>query len=334
MRIKALAAAGVAAICLGAGPASAGVVTYTLSGRLDGAIGGATLADTPFTWTLKANNLAQQTTAGFPALQALSANIQLGGIGDAVFSQPTFVFRNDNQFAFTDQAVTSGAGWTSPAFLNDALGAAFAPQSATFSAGIGQLATSLGAFSLTQATDLSFSATVTPTPPVLYTLTGDLSGTLNGVAFNSDPFSWTLLADTTGLGSYFGLPALTGLGGSIRLGGFSAVTATGGLEVAESPDIAAAGFVNPTGTQGISFNAPLFAGYALGDALAGAPVEFGTSLPVQTSGGELDISGATNLRLSAAPVTGVPEAATWALMLIGFGGLGSVMRGRRTASLA
>ena len=31
---------------------------------------------------------------------------------------------------------------------------------------------------------------------------------------------------------------------------------------------------------------------------------------------------------------GVPEPATWAMMLVGFGGLGGLLRRRRTASLA
>jgi hypothetical protein len=314
-----------------AAPASAGVVTYTLSGQLDGAVGATALTATPFTWTLKANNLGQTTAAGFPALQAVSADIQLGNVGDAIITQPSFVFQNANEFAFADQAVANGVGWTSPAFTSDTLGAAFAPQSADFAGAIGGLTTTLGLFSVADLANLTFSASITPTPPVLYTLTGNLSGTLNATAFSDDPFSWTLLADTTGPVSYFGLPALSGLAGAIQLAGFGGLIPTAPLEIAENPEIDGAGFVAPTGTEGVVLSAPLFASYALGDPLNGAAVDFGSSLPIQTSGGALDIAGATNLRLFAAAAGGVPETATWWLMIVGFGGVGATLRRRRTA---
>jgi hypothetical protein len=38
-----------------------------------------------------------------------------------------------------------------------------------------------------------------------------------------------------------------------------------------------------------------------------------------------------NLSVSANLVSGVPEAGTWAMMLIGFGGIGALSRGRRTS---
>jgi hypothetical protein len=41
-----------------------------------------------------------------------------------------------------------------------------------------------------------------------------------------------------------------------------------------------------------------------------------------------------HLDLNGAPLGGVPEPATWGLMLVGFGGLGAMMRRRRAVALA
>jgi len=50
-----------------------------------------------------------------------------------------------------------------------------------------------------------------------------------------------------------------------------------------------------------------------------------------------DISANSSARLSFiydyTPTPGVPEPATWAMMLVGFGGLGAAMRGRRSGAL-
>jgi hypothetical protein len=49
-----------------------------------------------------------------------------------------------------------------------------------------------------------------------------------------------------------------------------------------------------------------------------------------TSGG----SGAFAGTIAFAPFVGVPEPASWALMIMGFGGLGAVVRTRKRASSA
>jgi hypothetical protein len=252
-------------------------------------------------------------------------------VGDAVFTTPTYVFQNPelSQFAFVDKTVSNGVGWTSPNFASPLPSGAIAAQSVTYEAALGGFQTTLGAFDLTQASGLTFSATVTPTPPVLYTLSGLISGTLNGAAFVDDPFSWTVTADTSGILPYMGLPALQGLASTLRLGGFGDVTTTDSFLVAVNADNAQAGFVDPTGSQGFAVTAPLFSSYGLGENLAGLPVDFASALGLATSKGLLDIQGASGLMLSAAPLASVPEPSSWSLSILGFGAVGAALRGRR-----
>jgi hypothetical protein len=322
-----------AALLAAAGaPASAGIVTYTLSGQLDGAIGGTTLTDTPFTWSLTANNLTLTTLSSSPALQALSASLSLGGLGTATFLQPSYVLQSPDasEFGFLDQAIANGAAWTTPGFAGEVLGAAFAPRDATLEAAIGALATDLGAFKITDATNLTFSAVVTSTPPVLYTLSGAISGTLNGVAFTDDPFTWTVTAATDNAVLYAGvLPALRPIGGGFNLGGFGDLGIGGDFEVALSADNQVAGFVTPTGSEGLALGAPAFSTYVLGDALAATPLDLQVFLPLQTAFGQLKVTGATGLLLTAAPLSAAPEPATWALAIVGFAMMGGALRRRR-----
>ena len=331
-QFRLLAFAAVASAAFTVTPASAAIVTYTLSGQLDGSIGSTALTNSAFVWTLKANNLAQDSVAGFPALQALSADIQIRGVGDAVFATPTYVFQGADlsQFAFVDKAGANGVGWTSPNFAQRLPGA-IPLQPADFEVALGGFETSLGAFDLTQASGLTFGAVLTPTPPVLYTLSGNISGTLNGAAFVNDPFRWTVTADTSGFVSYMGLPALQGLVSTLRLDGFGDLATTDNFLVAVSADNAEAGFVDPTGSQGVAVASPLFSSYGLGQILAGLPVDFAGAVGVQTSSGLLDIEGASGLTLSAAPPSAVPEPSSWSLAILGFAILGAAVRqGRRT----
>ena len=328
-RLGALAA--VAATVLAAAPASAATVTYTLAGQLDGSIGATALTGASFVWTLKANNLASASVAGFPALQAFSADLQVAGVGDAAFTQPTYVFKNADlkQFAFVDASAANGVGWTSPTLAAALLGGAIAQQSVDFEAATGSIGTSLGAFHLADATGLTFSATVTPTPPVLYTLSGAISGTLNGVAFADDPFSWRVTADTGGLSPYMGLPALQSLASALHLGGVGDLATASPFKVVVNPEITEAGFVDAAGAQGFAATSPVFAGYVLGDALADLPVNFAGALGIQTSGGLLDITSANGLTISATPLSGAPEPSSWALAMLGFAGLGAALRRNR-----
>jgi hypothetical protein len=62
---------------------------------------------------------------------------------------------------------------------------------------------------------------------------------------------------------------------------------------------------------------------------------FGFTVPGNvTDGRETSDAYASDFVVSNISVAGVPEPATWAMMLVGFGGLGAAMRGRRKLAVA
>lgn len=99
--------------------------------------------------------------------------------------------------------------------------------------------------------------------------------------------------------------------------------------VAGSTWFTAAGFVDATVTQGPAGATNLIWGY--GQSIDRLPASNGVSyVRGSFAGGPEDIGlVASSQRLG---VGGVPEPGTWALMILGFGGAGVVIRCRRTAS--
>ena len=170
---------------------------------------------------------------------------------------------------------------------------------------------------------------------IVYIFTGDGSWTLNGVAESGD-FTVTLFGDPTAVtfsgGEYFN--AVTG---NFASGG-STVTLTGGLnEVLDntaSPGYAGFGQITIVPT----FNVAV-------ESLTGTPFEtynLATTLPLTsgglstgpatyfTSGGNLVFASSDSITsLSFQAI--VPEPSTWAMMLVGFAGLGFLAYRKRSA---
>jgi PEP-CTERM motif len=168
--------------------------------------------------------------------------------------------------------------------------------------------------------------------PMTYTITGEASGSLNGVDFSSTDYTITMLGDTSHLSGNI-LDPLTST--SVDIDGVGDVT----LDATTMLGVTArgVGFLEPVGgiadltdftlSTAVNLSAPF-------GPVAGAPFSQQQFNNVASSGGLLTLThGSGSIEFSGAVTVaskpGVPEPASWALMLLGFGGLGAVLRHRR-----
>jgi len=91
-------------------------------------------------------------------------------------------------------------------------------------------------------------------------------------------------------------------------------------------------FYSKTSLNGDGFNHAYATGYAGGDA--GIPAGTFVAFEDLNGGGDRDYNDETFVFTNVRDNGGVPEPASWALMLTGFGGLGAMMRRRRAAAVA
>jgi hypothetical protein len=170
--------------------------------------------------------------------------------------------------------------------------------------------------------------------PIIYTLTGNFSGTANGNSFDLTPVTFTAVGDTE---DAFNQQDAT----FVPLSSFQATGATfgtfdlgSGFNFWSSPSYQTSGY-----KTGVDF----FAFTGLGDysntaSLAPTAVSFYyfspdafTAVGTQGQGTySFTFNGAANTFFSAnvAAVAAVPEPATWAMMMLGFGMVGFGLRRR------
>ena len=181
--------------------------------------------------------------------------------------------------------------------------------------------------------------------PVIFTLSGSWQGTFNGVAFTDTPFAFTGVGDTSNIDTTTVPDAeIIALdSASVFLQGFGTFALLNPTQVAHSLLNGSIDFhqFTPAQRQVLDVTGP--AGLSLGASIGPyiADVEEITGDIIPTSGGMLQFQ----LTVNDTPITfssqvypdrtgGVPEPATWALLLTGFGGMGAALRRRRAQSAA
>ena len=174
---------------------------------------------------------------------------------------------------------------------------------------------------------------------ITYTLTGSFSG-VNGGEFNNVDAVFTGVGDTDDAAPFPGLSNAT----LVPLSSFSAVasgltyTFTTPISFFVNRDDNFAGFVDGPLTKGfvryLGTSPIAFASYDGVSTLAPTAATFYTDFNTgtfNTDRGDVVVTSATGLTLSAT-IAAVPEPATWAMMLVGFGMMGASMRYRRKST--
>ncbi|HEX4179367.1 MAG TPA: PEPxxWA-CTERM sorting domain-containing protein [Caulobacteraceae bacterium] len=192
----------------------------------------------------------------------------------------------------------------------------------------------LAAVAMLSAGQAAHAATIT------YIFTGTASGSLGATPFTDASFTVTEIGDTTaiippgGPGGEFFAPitdaTFTVDGSSGSLSGMG-LTNTVVLNPSSSFPAIVFGQGNSLGGVAEGLINPAFETYGLAGPFpltSGTP-SFIPQVYVTSAGASLEFDSASSVSFQA--IGGVPEPATWAVMLAGFGGLGAVMRGRRRA---
>ncbi len=165
--------------------------------------------------------------------------------------------------------------------------------------------------------------------PITYTMTGDLSGTLDGTPFLDKAFTFVLDGNTADITTFASVVLVDEASStSISIAGFTTADFTEPVEAAVDPLVGVAGIINLPDTAGITIGNTGFEPWNLATSLGpleetGAP--FAAVGTFTTSLGTLVISGAENVSFSASTAA-VPEPASVGLVALSL--LGIALRRR------
>ena len=170
---------------------------------------------------------------------------------------------------------------------------------------------------------------------ITYTFTGDFAGTINGNAF-ATPATFTAIGDTATL-SQTGLTKYVNLSSVSALAGGSTFTLSTTTQFYLNGGNYAGLFFGSGGNGGGGFSGtgPGLAGYDAVSSLATTPLTATFTGPVSfnTDQGAVTLSSFDNASFSASLAGAVPEPASWALMLGGFGLMGVALRRRQRVTV-
>jgi hypothetical protein len=181
-------------------------------------------------------------------------------------------------------------------------------------------------------------ATAADAAAVFYTISGQASGSLGGQAFSDAAFEILLTGDTATLLDFgFGAPAITPLSSvTVRIAGFGDASLTEATRFGINRNVNIFFLARDFG----GFGGDLF-DFHVTDAQETAFVFTGAYGPVggtdpfvdqfddvATSQGALTLEAASGVTFFGAAV---PEPGAWAMMIVGFGGVGALVRRRRPA---
>ena len=184
-------------------------------------------------------------------------------------------------------------------------------------------------------------ATAADAAAVLYTISGQGSGSLGGTAFSDAAFEIVLAGNTANLLDFgFGTPAITPLSSvTVRIAGLADADVSESTRFGINRTVNVFFFARDLG----GFGPDLF-DFHVTDAEEQAFVFEGAYGPVAgtdpfvyqfndvaTSQGSLTFEAASDVTFFS---TAVPEPGAWAMMIVGFGGVGALMRRRRVGLAA
>jgi len=172
--------------------------------------------------------------------------------------------------------------------------------------------------------------------PIIYTFTGTFSG-VNGGPFSNVDATFTGTADTDNI-------LWNGYSYYTQLSSLQAVSPTAGTFNITDPSYF---YINKNGYAGLQFgafndtsyfsgnNAALI-GYDGKSSVATTPIQYfsGIDATFNTDRNAVTVTSATNGTFAATLTGAVPEPATWAMMILGMGAVGFVMRRNRQSKVS